>query len=384
MFLYFIPPILLYIGQISFRRSNAYYCFCVLYIVFFLCFGYMCGSDWRNYEMYYEGIDSTNLILYLLRMEPGYVLLMYLSKILGIGFWEFAIFFKCVLCIVSIHLINKYAGEKFRYIGLIFYFTWFAYYLYIDAPFRNSIAAMLFLLSIPLLEKRKTFLYFCMAVLAFSIHTTAIFMVPLYWIYTWNLSMKKCIFLYVLTSVIFLDQNVILSLFSSLFSWHPIIYRKLLNYSGTTSNLVSLGYIYHIFFLVLFLYSKSYIETKIWNGRLVFNFAFINFLLYRIGLTFLMGNRFMLYISVFYCVGLSVFIVFLNKRSKLIYTTCVVLFSIFIISRYLSRDSRYVPYSNYLYYSLFVGHPSYEYRDQYNDSHSPYEPMKSFEENYGK
>ena len=58
--------------------------------------------------MYYEGIDSTNLILYLLRMEPGYVLLMYLSKILGIGFWEFAIFFKCVLCIVSIHLINKY------------------------------------------------------------------------------------------------------------------------------------------------------------------------------------------------------------------------------------------------------------------------------------
>lgn len=101
MFLYFIPPILLYIGQISFKRSNAYYCFCVLYIVFFLCFGYMCGSDWRNYEMYYEGIDSTNLILYLLRMEPGYVLLMYLSKILGIGFWEFAIFFKCVLCIVS-------------------------------------------------------------------------------------------------------------------------------------------------------------------------------------------------------------------------------------------------------------------------------------------
>lgn len=92
MFLYFIPPILLYIGQISFKRSNAYYCFCVLYIVFFLCFGYMCGSDWRNYEMYYEGIDSTNLILYLLRMEPGYVLLMYLSKILGIGFWEFAIF----------------------------------------------------------------------------------------------------------------------------------------------------------------------------------------------------------------------------------------------------------------------------------------------------
>ena len=39
---------------------------------------------------------------------------------------------------------------------------------------------------------------------------------------------------------------------------------------------------------------------------------------------------------------------------------------------------------SYLYYSLFVGHPSYEYRDQYNDSHSPYEPMKSFEENYGK
>lgn len=129
---------------------------------------------------------------------------------------------------------------------------------------------MLFLLSIPLLEKRKTFLYFCMAVLAFSIHTTAIFMVPLYWIYTWNLSMKKCIFLYVLTSVIFLDQNVILSLFSSLFSWHPIIYRKLLNYSGTTSNLVSLGYIYHIFFLVLFLYSKSYIETKIMEWKTCF------------------------------------------------------------------------------------------------------------------
>lgn len=86
----------------------------------------------------------------------------------NIRYWVLGIcnFFKCVLCIVSIHLINKYAGEKFRYIGLIFYFTWFAYYLYIDAPFRNSIAAMLFLLSIPLLEK-ENFPIFCMAVLAF-------------------------------------------------------------------------------------------------------------------------------------------------------------------------------------------------------------------------
>ena len=65
--------------------------------------------------MYYEGIDSTNLILYLLRMEPGYVLLMYLSKILGIGFWEFAIFFKDLVLFGKeqdlLRVSNVYAGR---------------------------------------------------------------------------------------------------------------------------------------------------------------------------------------------------------------------------------------------------------------------------------
>lgn len=382
MLVYLFPLFVLYVGLIFFRTSELYYKICIIYLMLFLCFGYMCGSDWRNYEMIYDELDTVNLPIYLVIMEPGYVFLTYFFKVLGFDFWIYTILIKCILFLVSINVINKYCDKGFRYFALMFYVTWFAYYLYIDAPFRNSIAACIFLASLPLLLKRKLILYLLVSLVAFSIHTTAIIMIPLYFCYNIKLSLTKCILIYIIVTILFLNQQLLLSVLSTIFSWHPIISRKLVSYAGTTSKILSLGYVYHLFFLVLFLYSKKFIENNLPYGRMVFNFAFFNFLLYRMGLTFLMANRFMLYISVFYCVALASIWFYFNYRSRIVYSTFILCLSLIMVTRYLSRDSRYVPYTNYLYHALFIGQPSFEYRSSYNDVHSPYEPMKTFEEIY--
>lgn len=382
MIIYLLPLLVLFVGLIFFRTSETYYKACIFYLMIFLCFGYMCGSDWRNYEMIYVELDTNNLPLYLIIMEPGYILITYCFKILGIDFWVYTVLIKCLLFLVSINIINKYCKSDFRYFALIFYLTWFAYYLYIDAPFRNSMAACIFLASLPLLLKRKLILYMLVSLVAFSVHTTAIFMIPLYFCYNIKISLSKCICIYVFVTILFINQQFILSILSSLFSWHPIIARKLVSYSGTVSKIFSLGYVYHLFFLALFLYSKKFIENKLPYGRMIFNFSFFNFLLFRMGLTFLMANRFMLYISVFYCIALASVWAILNYRSKIVYSSFILFLSLIMVTRYLSRDSRYVPYTNYLYYALFDSGLSFEYRSSYNDNNSPFEAMKTFEEIY--
>lgn len=382
MIIYLLPLFVLFVGLVFYSTSEIYYNICIFYLMIFLCFGYMCGSDWRSYEMVYDELNTDSLPLYLMIMEPGYIIITYCFKMLGFDFWIYTILLKCILFLVSINIVNRYCNRDSRYFVLLFYVTWFAYYLYIDAPFRNSIAACIFLLSLPLLLKRKLILYLLVTLVAFSVHVTAIFMIPLYFCYNIKFSLSKCIWIYVIVTILFLNQHFLLSIISSLFSWHPIIARKLVSYSEITVKTFTLGYVYHLFFLTLFLCSKSYIESKLPNGRLVFNFSFFNFLLFRIGLTFLMANRFMLYISIFYCIALASFWALLNYKSKIVYSSFILFLSLFMVTRYLSRDSRYVPYTNYLYYALFDDKLPFEYRSSYNDNNSPYKAMKTFEEIY--
>ena len=58
----------------------------LLWLYIFLCFGYMTGSDWRNYELMYNYED---LERYLLKGEIGFVYLVKCFKKITCDFWVF-------------------------------------------------------------------------------------------------------------------------------------------------------------------------------------------------------------------------------------------------------------------------------------------------------
>ena len=64
-----------------------------IYICVFLCFGYMCGSDWRSYENMYNSYSVEDISL----IEPAYYTCALLCKSIGLSFWPFFITLKVIL-----------------------------------------------------------------------------------------------------------------------------------------------------------------------------------------------------------------------------------------------------------------------------------------------
>jgi hypothetical protein len=109
-------------GQLKKRNIVIYY----IILPLFLCFGYMIGSDWRSYELFYENINSINDIT-LLGREPGYFILGYFLKLIGFDFWAFSITIKLIGYYIFLEFYKKHS-EKNVY-GILFFFVYFALFL---------------------------------------------------------------------------------------------------------------------------------------------------------------------------------------------------------------------------------------------------------------
>lgn len=97
MFLYLLSYISCFVLGISKQRYNKVISFTLLvFLAVFLCFGYFCGSDWRNYELWYYRVDLERLF-YNYFAEPGYYIYMLVFRFFDIDFWHFTIFTNAVV-----------------------------------------------------------------------------------------------------------------------------------------------------------------------------------------------------------------------------------------------------------------------------------------------
>src|SRR5690606_9649569 len=77
----------------------------------FFCFGYMTGSDWRTYELFYT--TPVNDVVAISYFEPGYILLNNIFRFLGLEFWHWFIVIKCITYIIWLWFFNKFSGQYF-------------------------------------------------------------------------------------------------------------------------------------------------------------------------------------------------------------------------------------------------------------------------------
>ena len=69
MEIYLLVIIWLFVLSYRIKAKFKFPIFSLFLLMVFLCFGYMTGSDWRNYETEYYSEFSVRLV------EPGYMLL---------------------------------------------------------------------------------------------------------------------------------------------------------------------------------------------------------------------------------------------------------------------------------------------------------------------
>lgn len=354
------------------RKSSLWYNLYMCMLCIFLCFGYMAGSDWRQYEPIYDEIDFHYLFLNYYA-EPGYYIYMLVFKLMHFNFWNFFILTKVIIFILCARTINEYVSE-YRYLVWMFFLPWFGFYLFIDNPMRNLIAVAIFLYASHYIINRS-FLKYCICIcLAASFHFSAIIFFPLYFLFTKRIPTLAYAGLFVVFVGVFANRNLFSSIIRHFFGAIPYIQQKIEFYiigdnPDGEGKLISLGMFIHLsFFILLLLYRERIEQTK--NGIFILNASLFYLLIYRLGSTIDIFSRFQLYLSVFYSIGVVLLINIFVRSSRYIYVIGLLCLSFIATGKIFSF--KYIPYTNYLYYVLTDEYPSFEYRSEYNYRNTPY------------
>ena len=346
----------------------------IILLALFFCFGYMTGSDWRNYETYYSWLDDGGIRLL---MEPGYIYLSAISHSLGIPFWPFFITLKLLAFFCLLHFLRKYSYYN-QFLVVTFYLFIFGLYLYIDNPMRNLLAIGISYFAYQYLEDKRWIKFLGVVLLATMFHSSAILLLFLFPFYPIKLNNWGLFLLFIIFNIviIFSYEFLIMKVIAA-FSFIPIIEAKVIHYfidgSGLENNrLISIGFLVQFVFFLLVLYKRKQIESMPY-GKLIFWGTICYIFLYRMAAIVSIFYRLQLYMSVFYAVGVCcVFSSLIKKDNRIVYGTFLVCYLSYMTYSLVISSYKYVPYTNYISYMLSPELP-FDYRSEYNHVNSPYE-----------
>lgn len=372
MILYYFFPIICFIVAhvYEFRRGFLFRSALLLSIAVFLCFGYMTGSDWRQYELDYEVIGANEKVRY----ESGFVIFCKIFFHLGFDYWGFAILAKLLVFVITAYLLKKTCKHFWLSMGL--FLSIIAYYMFIDNPLRNFIAASLFWLSVLLLNDRKYFLALLFIFLALEFHISIVLCIPFLLLWFVNLKNRYMLFLLILTYALFSSWSFLSVLTTAGFFLLGFDAERLpLAFIMQDSQYAygktfSIGIIaLYILFMIIMSYRKK-IESESRYGKMILNLALAYLISIRIATTMPVLSRISMSFAPFFCILLGNFVKCLNPNKRYAIAVFLLIYSLWTVKNSITGTYRYVPYTNYLYYAAFEPNLSYRYRAKFNLKHN--------------
>lgn len=345
----------------------------LILIALFLCFGYMTGTDWISYEKYFNDVTFGERMLS--SRESGYFFIQSIVKSMGIEFWPFHITVKVLIFIVFVYFVRRFEVNIFLFLAL--FIPESGLYLFIDCPFRNLIAMGFALIALNYLFDKKTMAFFLFSVLAILFHISAVVLILVYFIYKVDIKTHIVLIATVIIYVIAFNADFLIkTIYLPLTNISPMIHDRLRSYfldSEFIANTVNIGTYIRLFVLLILLLFKNQIISGDERRAYIYNLSIIFLLLYPLGVSMKILQRFSLYLYPFYILS----IIYLLKSVK-ISTNRYLLYSFFVLLSFfqtynlVTRDFRYVPYSSYIEHWIRNDFPDIEYRYNYNRKHSPY------------
>lgn len=335
-------------------------------VYLFLCFGYMTGSDWRVYELVYNGEASADK--YLDAGEIGFVYLLRCVKKIISDFWVFSALVKILYIFFYVKIAGYFTNYKYSVLGASF--GLYTLFMVISCPYRFLIASTFILSglyvwfkynwkwSIPLLLAAPIFH-------AMSI-VVVIILLPISFFADRVASANKS-FLYLLIFI-----SIILS---TLPDTQVFIYGKLIPFMGMDvkgeyysdyriTAWLSLGTLKFLVFYLLIVANRELIIKYSPKGKYVFYYCVIALLLQPFFHAIPTAHRFVILPSLFMSIALITIVMNIKnkKNSILVYVLSFIL--LFTVSKEAIKWDLN-PYSNSLYYIL-TDHLPYNYRYNYN------------------
>jgi hypothetical protein len=375
---YFFVFIVILLADISKNKSTYLHYFIVLLVGIFLCTGYMVGSDWRIYELYYNQLEIDDFNE---RIEIGYYYLMKLFILLGFGFWEFFILIKFLLYFATVNYIKSNLKEYF-YFALLIYFSYLGVFCFIDNPMRFLIASTIFLYAIKFIINNKFFPFIFIIAVASIFHYAFILLTPIYFIgkIFYGVGFMLIFFIFINIILILLPDELVASIrFLSLFistdydNLNRIVDGYIISDESIGDKIMSIGVVakYILFGILLYGYKKIN-DLSFSKSWLIFlNLSILSIFIMRIALLFPIIFRYSIPFAAIYSISLaSIIKCNIFKYKKLIYSL-VILISAGSLFKQITTDYRYIPYSSYVFY-LFQEKPNYDFRSDFNHNLSPY------------
>ena len=189
--------------------SNVSYWILYLLLTITAGFRYETGTDYFTYQEIYNGTVTLNEAIEYGKIwstygnaEFGYMFLNSLFRTLGV---EINVMFICI-SMFTLYLVFKSVSDYcyyYRFLIILTYYCFCFFILDLSAT-RQVIATSIFLYSYRFILKCKVYKYLMCAVLALLFHTSAIVILPLYWIINRKFSN------FLIYSMIFLGLVIIL------------------------------------------------------------------------------------------------------------------------------------------------------------------------------
>lgn len=221
---------------------------------------YEVGADWGSYLKIFN--DST--LNDYTEIEPGYVLLNKIFKLLGA---PYQLFLMCLFALsysLKAYAFSKYSANVF--IALLVYIP-IQFMVYDINAIRQGLAIGVLFTTFPFILRRKLMPFLLICFLAISIHITSIVFLPFYWIALKPFSDRRVLYLLILFTIIALLSNIILNNILPFLGIDFVLFDKFLSYTANDSYNKQLSFnlstIYRILILIIFIYMRG--KMKIQN-----------------------------------------------------------------------------------------------------------------------
>lgn len=337
------------------ERYGLSHFYVVISLFFFIGFRGFIVTDWVEYYKFYQLVPSIRYFssYWYHGWEKGFIIYASLIKTLTNDFF----LFQFISFFIDLMVINKFITENVEkncyVLAYISFFVFEGFNLEVNL-LRNSKAVLLFLLSIPYLEKRKFLVFYLLNILGIAFHISSV--VYLFFPFFVNRKFSKWFILciYLIGNILFLCHisftNIILSLILK-FSGNSRIRNLIIGYdllSSTEGLGIGFGYLERILlFCLVFLFQDRLMKKNKRNVVFVNMFWGYSFLFLFVFDIYVFCQRFkVLFIPSLWILIPEIFSLIKRRNNKIMFLVVFFLYS--CLSMYLQCDEPNYKYSNYL------------------------------------
>ena len=296
-------------------------------IFIFLALRFNFGNDYKAYYESFIKINQFKIVDFFSsnnQFEIGWTFLNRLFK--PIGFFSMVAFLAAFHCYVLYRFIKKFVPKNYYWFAVFLYVFNTGFLLVLSSAMRQSVAITLFIVAIEFIYRRQAILYFAIIMLASLFHTSALFLLPFYFLtyINWRITTPYALLILVVFSSLFIFRDALTIQINFLVQTHFERYKV---YQTAGQLGTGLGMAFPILMLTITVFYGKYFKN---DQALLFKLAIFSFAFIPLGFILIMLGR----VGMYFQPALLVVYPLIFSRMSNSFLRLTLMFTLFFITIY--------------------------------------------------